>query len=113
MPWLSLKGLSYGKPVIGSMPLLFIAESAFFKNYIKILDNKHNNIDINDIPYKLNRKIYYFPQGYLALVSYIKKGKIVQALKTLANIITAKEGIFRIKNPIPFVNYLKSLLKRK
>ena len=97
----------------GSMPLLFIAESAFFKNYIKILDNKHNNIDINDIPYKLNRKIYYFPQGYLALVSYIKKGKIVQALKTLANIITAKEGIFRIKNPIPFVNYLKSLLKRK
>lgn len=96
----------------GSMPLLFAAGSDFFGNYIKILDKTHRHIDIDLIPYKLNRKIYFFPQSFLALASYIKKAEFFKALEILAHIITAKEGIFHFKNPVPFLNYIRSLAKR-
>lgn len=96
----------------GSMPLLFIAKSHFFGNYIKILDNDHKKIDINTIPYELNKKMYYFPQAFFAIVSFIKRGNVFQAVKALGHIISSKEGIFTLKNPIPFVHYIKSLLKR-
>ncbi|HHW67120.1 MAG: hypothetical protein PWP07_1306 [Epulopiscium sp.] len=96
----------------GSMPLLFVAESDFFKNYIRILDNTHKVIDETVIPYKLNRKMYYCPQAFLAVLALIKKGKLGKALKMLGNIIVAKEGILSIKNPVPFINYIKSLVGR-
>ncbi|WP_058486878.1 ATP-grasp domain-containing protein [Defluviitalea phaphyphila] len=96
----------------GSMPLLFVAKSDFFENYLKVLDNSHKNIDENDIPYKLKKKMYYFPQAYFAVIAYLKRGNIKKALKHIANIITAKEGIFYFKNPVPFINYLKSLVRR-
>ncbi|NLK20707.1 MAG: ATP-grasp domain-containing protein [Epulopiscium sp.] len=96
----------------GSMPLLFVANSQFFGNYVKVLDNNHNSIDENTIPYNLNKKMFYFPQAFFAMVACIKKGKIGKALKAMGYIIIAKEGIFRFSNPIPFINYFKSLVRR-
>lgn len=96
----------------GSMPLLFVAKSHFFRNYIKILDNTHDNISETVIPYKLNVKMFYFPQALFAVLAFIKKGNLGKALKMLGTIITAKEGIFNYKNPVPFMNYLKSLVGR-
>lgn len=96
----------------GSMPLLFVAKSAFFTNYLRVLDNTHVAINETVIPYKLNAKMYYFPQAFLAILDFIKKGKIDLALKSFGDILTAKEGIFRFTNPTPFINYLKSLVGR-
>lgn len=96
----------------GSMPLLFVAKSAFFTNYLRVLDNTHIAINETIVPYKLNAKMYYFPQAYLAVLAFIKKGKINQALKSLGDILTAKEGVFSLSNPTPFMNYLKSLVGR-
>lgn len=97
----------------GSMPLLFAAGSDFFDNYIRILNNEHRKIDIKTVPYKLNARMYFFPQAYLAVFSLLKKGRFAEAFRVLKKIIGAREGIFSLMNPVPFVNYLLSLAGRR
>jgi hypothetical protein len=97
----------------GSMPLLFAAGSDFFENYIKILDNQHKKIGTETVPYKLNARMYFFPQAYLAVFSLLKKGRLAEAFRALKKIIGAREGIFSLRNPVPFVNYLLSLAGRR
>lgn len=96
----------------GSMPLLFIAKSHFFKNYIKILDNIHDNIDVTVIPYRLDKIMYFFPQAVLGVIALVMKGRPGKALKSLIDIVIGREGIFSFKNPVPFINYMKSLVRR-
>jgi hypothetical protein len=56
--------------------------------------------------------MYYFPQAFLGVLAFMKKGKINRALQSLGYIFTSKEGIFSFNNPTPFINYLKSLVGR-
>ncbi len=96
----------------GSMPLLFIARSDFFGNYVKILQNKHTAMTPEQIPYQPNRIMVFFPQGLLSVLSLVKHKKIKKAASGVKTLIIGKEGIFRFKNPKPFFRYLHALLRK-
>lgn len=97
----------------GSMPLLFVSGSDFFENYIRILNGRHKKIDADTVSYKLSSKMYFFPQAYLSIFSLLKAGKAAEAFRILKYIICAREGIFTLRNPVPFFNYLLSLARRR
>lgn len=93
----------------GSMPLLFIAKSDFFGNYIKILQNKQTVITPDQMPYQANKIMVYFPQGVLSVLNTLKLKQIKKAAKGLKTLLTGREGIFRFRNPKPFFRYLYTL----
>ncbi len=96
----------------GSMPLLFIAQSDFFLNYINILQDRHETITPEQTAYQLNKIMVYFPQGFLSVLGLIKSGKIRRAADGLKTLVRGKEGLFRCNNPGPFFRYLKTLIIR-
>ena len=97
----------------GSMPLLFIAKSDFFENYIKTLQNRYAVIAPEQLPYRPDKVMVYFPQGFLSVVNLLKIKKIRRAARGLKLLFTGKEGIFRVNNPLPFFKYLLSLILKK
>lgn len=96
----------------GSMPLLFVAGSDFFTNYVKILQNQHIVINPNDIKYEPSKVMFFFPQGLLSVIGLLKAKKVSKALNGIKTLIHGKEGIFRFKNPRPFFKYLILLVNR-
>jgi predicted ATP-grasp superfamily ATP-dependent carboligase len=97
----------------GSLPLLFVAKSAFFTNYIKILRHEQTIITPEDVLYRPNKKMVYFPQGLLAVLALLKMGKIGKAAAGIGTLFSGKEGIFRFSNPRPFLTYQRSLFLQK
>ena len=97
----------------GSLPLLFVAGSDFFGSYIKAVLSGSRTVTPAETPYRPGRIMYYFPQAGLSVLALLKAGKFARAAAGLKAIALGKEGIFRIKNPAPFVNYIKSLRRQK
>jgi biotin carboxylase len=97
----------------GSLPLLFIARSDFFGNYIKTLQNNQTVITPDQSPYQPNKIMVYFPQGLLSVACLIKQKKFNKAFSGFGMLILGKEGIFRFKNPQPFFRYIRSLYCQK
>lgn len=97
----------------GSMPLLFVAKSDFFKNYIRILQHRQTVITPEEAPYLPNKTMVYFPQSLLSVLNLLKAGKIRKAAGGFVAVLKGKEGIFRLKNPKPFFRYLCYLFLQK
>lgn len=97
----------------GSLPLLFIAKSDFFGNYINILQKRQAVITPEQIPYQPGKIMVYFPQGLLSVLKLMKAGKLKKAAGGLRVLMGGKEGVFRLGNPKPFFRYLNSLLLQK
>jgi predicted ATP-grasp superfamily ATP-dependent carboligase len=97
----------------GSMPLLFVAKSDFFSNYIKILQNRQTVIVPEQLLYRPNKTMVYFPQGLLSVLNLLKAKKIRRAAGGFITILKGKEGVFRVKNPKPFFRYLHFLFLQK
>lgn len=97
----------------GSLPLLYVAKSSFFLNYIRILQHEQTIITPEHLPYRPNKKMVYFPQGLFSVLKLLKSGKIKKAAAGFGALLSGKEGIFRLKNPKPFLRYLYSLYLQK
>ena len=95
----------------GSMPLIFKSKSSFFKNYINYLLNEPL-INQDKIPYKLNVKMNYFPQGLISIFSLLKNKYWSKSFKGFMGILGSREGIFSLKDPKPFILYLLGLFRR-
>lgn len=97
----------------GSLPLLFVAKSDFFMSYIGILQDRGVIKTPEQVPYKPGKTMVYFPQGLLSVFALLRAGKMKKAALGLLTLLTGKEGIFRLRHPTPFFNYLKALRRQK
>ena len=97
----------------GSLPLLFIAKSDFFMSYIRILQDRGVIKTPEQAAYRPGRIMVYFPQGLLSVFGLLKERKIKKAVLGLLTLFAGKEGIFRLRHPSPFFNYLKALRLQK
>lgn len=75
--------------------------------------------DSADVPapqpsYALGRRMNYIFSDTAAMLSHVRRGNIRRALGALADILDprVKEGLFSLKDPKPFLAYLKSKLSR-
>ncbi len=64
--------------------------------------------------YALGRRMNYIFSDTAAMLSHMRRGNIRRALGALADILDprVKEGLFSLKDPKPFLAYLKSKLSR-
>jgi len=95
----------------GSMPIIFRSNGSFFDNYINYLVGEPL-INQNNIPYKLGVKMKYFPQGLLSVLSLMKTKNWKKGITGYKNLLISKEGIFKLRDPKPFIWYLQDLLRR-
>lgn len=96
----------------GSMPLISIAKSNFFLNYININLNDYKNIDCTKIQFNLNKYMNYFPQVLLSIIGLLKLKEYKKSFVGLITAFCGIDGTFMFKNPIPFFRYMKSLVLR-
>lgn len=97
----------------GSMPLIFCSGSSFFHSYLQLLDVPTTRKKDSEIPYLVNKKMYYCPQVCLGILQLIKMKQFKQAGTIVLNCLLAKEGIWRFSNPKPFFLYISTLFRRE
>lgn len=96
----------------GSMPLVFRAASGFFDHYLGVAAGAGGTSSLDKPGYKTGVRMYYLPQALLALADLIKNHRGGEARHGLGLLFGAKEGIFRLRCPLPFFRYIGTLLKR-
>ncbi len=102
----------------GSAAITHLAKAPFFEGYLKGALGEHTQIDIKTATpqYKLNTKMRFTPQAILCFVSLLKnspnKIKIMaQYIKSFFD-LSVRDGLFDIADPMPYIKYIKNLIKR-
>lgn len=102
----------------GSAAITYLAKAPFFEGYVKGALGTHQTLDIKTATpqYKLNKKMRFTPQAILCFVANLKVSQ--NKLKILAQYIksffdlSVRDGLFEIYDPIPYIKYIKNLIKR-
>lgn len=102
----------------GSAAITYLSGCEFFSAYVQgaIGDGQVPPADLTAPPYKLNVKMRFTPQSVACFVSHMKhspgKAKIIfQYAKSLMDPFV-RDGLFMLKDPVPYVKYINNLIRR-
>ena len=94
----------------GSFPLSECADTGFTVCYARAAEGE--KVPYRAGEYKIGARMHFVLNDALAVIGYLKKGRIKTALIGIKDMIFAKEALFSAKDPKPFFKYLKNNLKR-
>ncbi len=102
----------------GSAAITPLSKAPFFEGYVKGAIGNHSPIDIKTAApqYKINKKMRFTPQAILCFIAHLKnspnKIKIMaQYIKSFFD-LSVRDGLFDITDPMPYIKYIKNLIKR-
>ena len=102
----------------GSSTITYLSNAPFFEGYVKGALGDHTPIDIKTATpqYILNKKMRFTPQAILCFFAHLKhspnKIKIMaQYIKSFFD-LSVRDGLFEFGDPMPYIRYIKNLIKR-
>lgn len=104
--------------VWGSAAITEISKSTFFESYVKAAmgSTKALDLDMCMPTYKVGAKMRFTPQSFACFLSHMKKSKgklkiFGEYFKSFFD-LSVRDGLFSIKDPIPYFKYLQNIIKR-
>lgn len=102
----------------GSAAITYLSGCPFFHAYVQGArgETQAAVTDYNKPPYKLGVKMRFTPQALACFVSHMKnspdKAKILMEYAKSFFDFTVHDGLFTVRDPIPYVKYIQNLIKR-
>ena len=100
----------------GSAAITYLSGAPFFESYVKGACGKATPIDIKTVQYKLNTKMRFTPQSFACFIAHMKNSP--NKIKILGEYIKSffdpfvRDGLFLISDPLPYIKYIRNLIKR-
>lgn len=103
----------------GSAAITYVSRSSFFESYVKAAQDIAEPMHTEGATpqYVLGRKMRFTPQAVACFAAHMKHSShtlqiLLQYIKSLLD-PTVRDGLFTLRDPMPYVKYIQNLIRRR
>ena len=103
----------------GSAAITYVSRSSFFESYVKAAQGIAEPMSTETAApqYALGRKMRFTPQAIACFAAHMKHSPhtmriFLQYIRSLLD-PTVRDGLFTLRDPMPYVKYIQNLMQRR